>query len=61
MAGGWRIGQGLLEELGLESAISFISSLRKKSIEFTLCLMAESVNTENLPNVNNVVKLRIVN
>ena len=51
----------MLEELGLESAISFISSLRKKSIEFTLFLVAESVKTENLPNVNNVVKLSIVN
>ena len=44
----------MLEELGLESAISFISSLRKKFITFTLCLVAEPEKTENMPTVNNV-------
>ena len=65
---GWRMAGGWLEqscsfvpELGLESAISLISSLKKKSIEFTRCLVAELEKTENLPNSNNVVKLSIVN
>ena len=61
MAGRWLEDGEMVEELGLESAISFISSLRKKSMEFTVCLVAEGEKTENLPNVNNLVKLSILN